>query len=550
MKRYTLIAILLCWYCVAMATISVHLNPPAVQLGESFRLTFTIDDPKSSGIPNLTPLQENFTIAGTERSMLYSIINGQTHAVNQWTVLLTPKKTGMLPIPPIQIGSQQSTATSINVAGDTITTTLNDLKTTSQDEVMLKTEANLPELFINQQLIYTVKLYNSQRLLEAEYKPPTVEDALMVPLGDGRRYQTTINGRGYSVEEQQYAIFPQKSGQLKIIAPTFNALVFDAVPRRLNVQAKTTQLMVKPIPANYKGKDWLPASQVALTEVYDQTKTSMKQGDTLVRTVTLQAVGVPAQLLPLFTVDSGPQFNAYSEKPELHNTARQQELIGRVDVKVTYLLNKAGSITIPAFNLPWFNTVTGKEEVVSLPARTLDIKASNGGIAQQTNTPPQSNLQKTPDSPSTADLPSLRPKKSNALAWWLASAFTLTFILVLTFWWLRKSTPVNAGSKQLVIKNLRLACSTNNPNHAQQALLDWATFQWPNEEVLNLHHIAKLIHDAALKKQLMLLSKTLYDPEEASQWRGDALWRSIQSYTQKKFTTKNRRNELPPINPN
>ena len=48
-----------------------------------------------------------------------------------------------------------------------------------------------------------------------------------VPFGGERRYQVNKNGRTYAVEEQQFALFPQKSGDLKIKPPVFNALVYD-----------------------------------------------------------------------------------------------------------------------------------------------------------------------------------------------------------------------------------------------------------------------------------------------------------------------------------
>ena len=543
MKRYILI-VLLCWTNVALATISVHINPPTVQQGEAFRLILTIEAPQSNGIPNLIPLQENFTIVGTERSMLYSIINGQTHAVSQWTVLLTAKKTGVLPIPPIQIGSQQSMASSIEVTEEQVTTPDSPAGDTLQDAVMLKADANLRTPFVNQQVIYTVKLYNNQRLLEAEYMPPKVEDALLVPLGEGRRYETTLNGSNYSVEEQQYAIFPQKSGVLNIVAPSFKALVFDAVPRRVKVQPKTIPLMVKPRPANYSGKDWLPASQVALTETYDQTESTMRQGNTLVRTIILQAAGVPAQLLPIFKVKSSSQFNAYAEKPELHNTAKQHELIGRATIKVTYLLNKAGRITIPVVSVPWFNTDTGKEENASLPARTLEVEAVAGGGLQPTTA-----LAKPLAPLPTVPLAVLSTEKSNVWAWWLAGSLGLVLLVILVGWGFGKRLQMNVERRRLVLKELHEACANNKPNQAQAALLHWARLQWPGMELLNLHHLAKLVPGTALKKQLSILSKALYSEEPSTPWQGDALWRSVRAYVQIKPTVKSKGSDLPPINP-
>jgi len=545
MKRNLLFAVLLCWNILAYADVFTRVDPSVIRLGETFRLTITIDAPRPDSIPDLTPLQENFSIVGTERSMAYSIVNGEKHSVNQWIILLMPQKTGTLLIPAIQIGQQQSTAQSIKVTADSNAPAPSNQQdnNTPNDEVWLKTEVDSNKLFINQQAVYTVRLYNSQRLLDAEYQPPRIEDALMIPLGDSRHYQTIHNNRNYAVEEQQYAIFPQKSGNLKIIAPSFKALVFDSVPRQVNVHSKNVEVAVKPIPANYTGKYWLPAKQVALTEIYDPIDTTMDQGSTLTRTVTLQAAGVPAQLLPTLRFDSTAQFNSYPEKPELRNTAKQHDLIGRADIKVTYLLNKAGEITIPALKVDWFNTDSGKEESVSLPARTISIKAK--GSAQQA---PSETLTPHAVLP-TKHIDTLPTGKSDNFAWWLAGCFALAWILTLSLWWLRKSAPAKSNSKRAALKQLQQACKNNNPAHAQEALLQWAAIQWPNSTPINLHHIAKLVHDTNLKKQLTLLSQALYSQEKNALWQGEALWHSVTSYLRKKPVSKSKRNGLPPINP-
>ncbi len=548
MRRYLVIVILMCWHLVAMAAISTEVSRTSVQLGEMFRLVFTLDGPQTGSIPDLTPLQENFTIVGTERSTAYNITNGQTHSVNQWIVLLTPKKTGMLFIPSIQIGQHQTTATSIDVK-DVATVTLDDEGSAPQQEVMLKTELSQGSVFVNQQLIYTVKLYNSQRLLDAEFIPPSIEDALLIPLGDGARSQIMQNGHGYTVEEQKYAIFPQKSGDLKIVSPTFNAVILDSIPRQINVHAKASSLKVKPIPSSYKGEHWLPARQVALTEIYDDSTLTMKQGSTLVRTITLQAAGIPAELLPPLVFPKSSEYNIYPEKPAVHNTANQQVVIGRADVKVTYLLNKDGRITIPALQVPWFNTDTGSEEMVTLPARTIEVKMVAGAPRQDTPAL-SSSIKKTqpvlPERPIATVLPRLKLFGSS---WWIVIGIGLALMVPFVVWWFLKRLFVKGHGVRAVLKALRRACVENNPGQAQEALLRWARLQWPTIELLNLQQVAKVARDTLLKKQLSLLSQALYSQERNTAWRGGDLWRSVTVYRRTKPAKSYKNSGLPPINP-
>lgn len=199
---------------------------------------------------------------------------------------------------------------------------------------------------------------------------------MLVPLGEEKRYQTQKNGVTFLVEEQNYAIFPQKSGPLKIKPPVFTALIYDFNPERVKATDKPMNIEVQPIPKEYSGKVWLPAKQVKLMEQYENSDQTIAQGNTLIRTVILEGVGVPAQLLPALNFAEIDGVNVYPEKGKDKNRVTYGELIGRTEIKVTYLFNKAGKITIPELKLPWFNTETGKEEIATLPAKTFEVTPS------------------------------------------------------------------------------------------------------------------------------------------------------------------------------
>jgi hypothetical protein len=550
MKRYFLVLILLCWGGLSFAEISTQISRSTVQLSETFRLVFTIEAPVPDSMPDLTPLLENFSILGTERSMAYSLVNGEKHTVNQWIILLVPQKTGVLLIPSIKIGPQQTSASSIEVTKDKTTTQTPSDEPDSplEDDVILKTEVSSSSIFINKQMIYTVKLYNHQRLIDAEYQPPQIEDALLIPLGDGRHYQTMMNDRNYAVEEQQYAIFPQKSGQFTLVGPSFKALVFGAVPKRVRAKSKATTLSVKPIPLDYTGKDWLPAKQLALTEVYDQTEGALKQGSTLTRTVTLQASGIPAQLLPNLEFPSNPKFNSYPEKPEQRNIFKQGDLIGRTDTKITYILNTPGKITLPPLEVSWFNIKTGKEEKVSLPAHTIVVSASSSA-SPATNTTSSIALNKPSVILPKKHLLTIPVDAVSGLVGWIFGGMVLIGITGLLLFRLKKPLWRRVSRQRLALKKLYQACNDNNPKEAQEALFGWARDRWPEVLVLNLHQLAKLTHDAALKKQLFILSECLYSQESEPVWKGEGLSRSISIYLRMKTLTKQKGGGLPPINP-
>jgi hypothetical protein len=543
------ILFLLLFLCpiLTLAKVSLQIDPPRVALGDSFRLIFTLDDAKAKGVPDLTPLEDNFKILGTERSMSYSIINGQSHSVSQWIIAMRAKKIGTLPIPALQFGQEQSAESQVEVTEekDGGTPSPDDEAAALKDDVLIKTSFTPKDAYVNQQIIYTVKLYNSQRLLDADYTPPRVEDALLFPLGNGRRYQENVNGRVYAVEEQRYAIYPQKPGELKISPPSFNALVYDTIPRRVDVHAKTKHLEIKPRPAGYSGQDWLPAKAVIFSDTYDKDVGQLEQGQTLVRTINLQVTGVPAQLLPHLALAGSASFNAYPEKPVLKNRLRQQELVGQQEIKVTYLLNKAGPTTIPELRLVWFNTTTAKEEIAVLAARQLLItpKANAApavALQAQTNLKTaQANEKSKPVMP-----------QGRKTGWILAAAFAFLWLMTLLAWFLQKTMLNGRCSQRQALKTLQRAIAHNNPQQTQTALLAWARLQWPQSTFINLSDVEQWIDDAGLKEQCALLAKVLYGKTLHGQWQGSALWTCLKVYLQRapKSSQKKKLDSLPPIN--
>lgn len=552
MKRLLISLFIFFCYSLAMAAVDLQLETTQVQKGQIFRLILTVDGEQEDAVPDLTPLQQDFTIVGTERNASYSVINGQARSMNQWIILLSPKKHGPLSIPPLQVGRVSTQAATVDVEKrQAHTPQQGGLK----QDVMLTAEADELNPYINQQVIYTVKLYNSSRLLDSEYLPPQVEDALLIPLGEARHYQVTDKGRAYAVAEQRYAIFPSKSGELKITPPSFNAFAYNGVAEHVQLKAKPSTLKVKTIPPQYSGKNWLPAKQVRLIERYEPQAGSMVAGSTLTRTVILEAVGLPAQVLPALQFAHSDQFSVYPEKPSESNTLRQADLVGVSTVKVTYLLNQAGQISIPALTLNWFNTTTGKEETASLPAFQINVTAAkNTTAAQNPLTAPLPAKQEPPvqkEEPVKVQVeqPAQLAPPQTSLAWWLAGGFALAWLLTMGLWFWQGPCRSRRQSLRQALRQIEEACMNNKPSAARDALIHWAHLQWPEANLLNLTELAQHIAEPQLKAQLDNLAQFLYSKANSRQeWQGGPLWQCLVSFSAANQTCQAKEKEpLPPM---
>lgn len=518
----------------------MKVEPSRVQMGDSFRATFTFEDAHTVvGSPDLTPLQQDFTIAGTERSMSYSVINGQAQGISQWTVLLIPKKSGLLSIPHLRIGQQQSPTAQIEVTEEATVPEENNSVADVANQAFLDTVTSEEKPFVNQEVIYTVKFYHREHLLDVNYQPPHAEDALLFPLGDARRYQTMKQGYTYQVEEQRYAIFPQKSGSLRVTPPRLTGLVFGEFPHRLHLKGKPIVLQVKARAEQFPGKYWLPAQEVTIREHFSASEKQLKQGATLVRAVTLQARGVPAQLLPPLTFKDSSQYNLYPEKPQEKNRVVQDGVIGSTTYKVTYLFNHSGSVTIPALKIMWFNTKTGQNEIATLPKHVFEVTPETS-----IKFPPSSMQPKiSPTQEHTKA--SLNSSVSYTWAVWLALGFVLAGISIFMIGRFRGTS---SSTTRSATKKIHKACQYNDPAMAKEALQQWAGAKWPEKTFLNLHAVEKQVKNTALQQQLQYLTQVLYTAHPHS-WQGSMLWGAFSQYNEKPPTVKSKVNNLPPLNP-
>lgn len=544
MKRLLLVLILSLPSLVAQAKLTVEIGSPQIVLDRPFQLIITQTDLQQAGsIPNLMPLRQDFDILGTQRQASYSIINGQSYSSRQWIVSLKAKKTGVLTLPALDVGTEKTTPITINVGG------VSPLKSqaisaSQQKDVMVTTEVSHKNPYLNQQVIYTEKFYFSRRLLDVDYQAPQVDNALKVPLGDAKVYQTTINGTNYVVQEQNYAIFPQKSGPMTIQSPLFKVVMYGLNARAVQVQDKPITLDVEPIPSSVKGKNWLPAKQITLKQQYEHANQTLNQGSTLIRTIILEGEAIPGELLPKLQFQDNDAFSVYPEYGVPKTEIKNGQLTGRIEIKVTYLFKKSGTVSIPEIKLPWFNTDMQKEEQASLPPRVLSITPSVIDEQKEMFGPVS-----TTKMPTTAPLVDT-PSSNNPWPWLVALGFALLWLLTLGLWgWQRTRRVAGTVSCKKSFVVLKKACLEGNPIKARDALLKWASRHWPDAAVSNLNDVTRLAQGRALKKQIHVLSEALYQKEDGRLWRGEELMQCVRDEKKERFREAKKNSMLPPLNP-
>ncbi|MGH8295789.1 MAG: BatD family protein [Steroidobacteraceae bacterium] len=399
----------------ALAEVSASLDASQVASGDTVQLTLEHDG-RTSGQPDLSPLQQDFDILGTSSSTTYEIINGNASEKTEVILTLAPKVTGRLTIPSLSWDGEQTQPLSLTVTGPGGTGQPAGSAATPTAKVFIETTASPQHPYVEAAVHLTVRLFTTENLYHAGLELPDNSDFVVKRIGSDRSRESQRNGRSYQVITRQYLLFPLRSGKLTLQGPVLDAQVavgqprspfgndpfggffgggrlFNGVLRTLRpvrVHGNPLVLSVRPRPAGASGSYWLPARNVTLSAAWNPAKLTAQAGDPVTLDIDLQATGLTAAQLPdlssLLSFPSG--LKSYPDQPKLDDSTTNGELVGSRDQTIALIADSAGRYTIPALTLTWWDTQDNQSRTATLPARTLSILPAPGS-ASTASAPPQ-----------------------------------------------------------------------------------------------------------------------------------------------------------------
>ncbi len=539
------------------APIQVTVDRNPVNLNDSFQVIFTATEEPDDD-PDFSPLEQNFSILHQSQGSSSSWINGQTSKTIQWTLNVIAKTAGNLEIPAIHFGDDVTAPVPVQVQQGG---TQQDADT--HEEVFLKAEATPTNGYIQAQIIYTLRVFTRVEIARAQLSEPELADAVIEKLGEDTNYNTEINGVAYSVTERKYAVFPQKSGALTIKPLVLTAEVLSAnrslynnffnpqVAKTKRVESPAIKLDIKPAPSLTAGHPWLPAEQLELKQAWSGDTAHMKVGEPLTRTLTLQAKGITVGQLPeLGSSQNNGAFKTYPDQPVLKENKGSDGLTAFREEKIALIPSQAGSYTLPAVSIPWFNTQTQKMEVASIPETVITAIAGADAPAPApaTHAPPAA--LKPVERPPAAPITSTTPAPTDDYWPWLALVLAVGWLATLVYF-LRnkpanKAMPDEAAMEREMrfkdtVKRLKKACAENDAPAAKKALLDWGRQQF---QATSLGAIATHC-EARLRDEIQELNQVLYG-KDTGQWQGKRLF---QTFTENQARAKLAGKEDSPLEP-
>ena len=517
-------------FAILAGAANVHAQDPVqasvdratIRTNESFTFVLRAEGPVR-GEPETAPLATQFDILNAMSSRRIGIVNARATEVTEWQYQLMPKSPGDFTIPALRLGDRLSNSVNVRVLQP-------DSSATAAADVFMELTADPDVVYAQSQVLFTLRLYVAVTTGRATLTAPetTGVEAIVEKLGEDSAYVTSRGGRSFKVRERRYAIFPQQPGSLTIGPVTFEAMVIPdrGFSRVQRFRSDVLELDVKPAvapPSSLDGAAWLPAQKVTLTEQWSDPKSDVAVGIPRTRTIVIEGVGLLETQLPDIPLESQPGVRQYADQPELDREVTSDGLKSRRSVSYAVIAQTPGEITLAGVRLPWWNVSTQRWEVAELPPRALNV------------TPAADAAEPLPAVTEDAVVaPGPEAARERSSYWpWISSILAAAWLLTLALWWrarTRRSRAPTASAAakpdakpvlRKIVRDLRSACSVNDPATARNALLDYAEARFAPTPPRSLGALAALLPHA-VAHEVLALEAHIYGAA-AGAWRGDGL---------------------------
>ncbi|MCD2182801.1 BatD family protein [Rhizobium sp. GN54] len=237
-------------------------------------------------------------------------------------------------------------------------------------------------LYVGQQILIDVDVLVPNYFLQPPQFPPVDLSGAIVTLQDGPalNLNETIDGTAYSGIRRTYVVTPQQAGDfaLPLAEITFGYAAVPGHTTQGKVALPPLTFAVQAAPGAAAGSSGVVAAKVEVTQDLDRDPTTLKAGDTLVRTITVRAEGMRAMMIPEPELSAPEGVRLYRKDPVLSDEADRtgQPVAGVRRDEASYLFADAGTYVLPAVTVNWFDPATAKSQSATAPATTVTVAAA------------------------------------------------------------------------------------------------------------------------------------------------------------------------------
>ena len=401
------IALLLVATCSwAEISVSLKLDRSETLLTDAVQLTVNVSGSRDSdSTPEISGLG-SFDVKSGGTSSRFEFVNGKVSSGVDYTYYIQPQKTGTFQIGPARV----------RIDGEVYTSNSAKLKVVQpaarkggeRGPIFLTAELSRDTLYVEEQAIYTLKLYLRRNVRNINLNLPRSESFIFKQITKPAEYRSTVTGREYQVIEVRYALLPSKTGRYEIEPAQmdmtvmksrrrFGGSIFDdsfssfASGRPARIVSEGLQLTVKPLPEVGKPPDF--SGLVGKFKMWSKLEpVTLKTGESATLTVSVSGQG-NVNRIPDLSLPELENVKIYADKPVLESTQDSEGLKGSKTMKWALVPEADGRLDVPPVSVSFFDTENQTYKTLSsstyalsvLPGKKEQIAASHSTAAAMNN---------------------------------------------------------------------------------------------------------------------------------------------------------------------
>ena len=544
-------------FSATQATASVSNNQ--VYLGDIFMLSVEVDDTGSDYQLDTDVLKDKFTVFLPSRSQKTTYINGEFKAQTTWQVRLQANKIGTFTIPSLKVGDVKTQAITIKVDEPSA-----QQKSGQGDAIFIENSLNKSKIYLGQQVVLESKIYVSENISNADVLPPALDSIEVERIDPKPQSQIIRNGVRYQVFSYQYKITPSIAKDIMIPSPLLtgqmnrrvNQWQGQSAYQAINIRGNKVALTIKEVPSDFQG-NWLVSDDVRLIENNDLHSKEYAVGDPITRSISLQVASIAIDKMPEIKLNYDNSMRYYPDKDDLKQGEINNKIYTQRTITHAIIANKAGQLVLPEIKIPWWNSITDKQEFATLPAQTLTIKAaqSNSSNNQNSTSPLLGNAAIEQAKLNTANN-QVATNTTELLLWKISTLVLLLLLIVGTIYHfqqrkgftLKDNSSVNNIKNKQPYKALLTALQYAKPELVYSSLLRYLQSKYPAiTQIQEIEKYSSLNEDKKQKLMLNLKQLELACAGQTHQWDAAELTKLIKQEHQS--TTNDELNTLTDINP-
>ena len=469
------LGLLLCASMAAHAQTRAWLD--RAQINDNETATLNIEGEAGGAAPDYTPLRTDFDLSAQTSSRQVEWSNGAMRSRTLFGVALSPKRSGTLAIPALQVGNGRTQPLTLEVTATAGGPAGSAAATPGEATVFLQTEVDDATPYVQQSVGVVVRLFYAAQLLSGELVLDTPAGASLQRVGDDRSLVREVNGRRYNVVERRFLLVPERSGALVLPAAQFNGRsaggFFNEMfggDGRLRAASAERTLQVQPQPAGAP-QPWLPLHDLRLR--YTAAPSTGRTGEAA--TVVVEAIAdgaTKAQFPELPVLDAGPGAQVFAEPPQFDESFNGSTPQLKLTRRYAIVPGQTGTLTVPGLRMAWWDVKAGEARSATLPDLSLAVAAGSGGAAAA-----PAPVDTTSALPGEADAPArdlqLAPLSAAAARPWgwmaLAAGLALLWLLTLAWGW-RRGRHAAAGRGPVPVAGTRAGGASHTQADLRRAL--------------------------------------------------------------------------------